>query len=312
MVDLRKISIATGTFCAALSIGFVMQNEDAIADRFAVDSVEDPDRFEIVQASLTDDIDLPFGSIGAESSRRTSDVEIKGARSEATDLDCVPVMTASADVAATIQLSVVTPCHSSTPFTVHHQGMIFTAKTNEHGTSHLVVPALSELAVVVAAFAYGDVVATTVTVPDFLDFERAVLQWEGDTPVMLNAYEYHSDFESKLRISKDNPGDFVQAETGAGGYLLSLGDTSVENALMAEVYTYPAGMKAAGGNVAFVVEAEITSENCDDELNTQSIQVEPTGDISAVDLIFAMPGCDSVGDFLVLQNMFQDLTLASR
>lgn len=312
MMDLRKISVAAGTFCIALSIGFIMQNEDAIADRFDVDRTEDATHFEVVKASFTDDIGLAFGDIGTEASRRTSDVEIKGASSEATDLDCVPEMAASASAAATIQLSVVTPCHSSTPFTVHHQGMIFTAKTDEHGTSQLTVPALSEMAVVVAAFAHGDVVATTVTIPDFPDFERAVLQWEGNTPVMLNAYENHSDFESKLHISKDNPGDLAQAESGVGGYLLSLGDTSVQNALMAEVYTYPAGMKAAGGNVAFVVEAEITSENCDNELSTQSIQVESTGDISAVDLIFAMPSCDSIGDFLVLQDMFQDLTLASR
>ena len=307
MADLRKISVAAGTFSVALSIGFVMQNGDAIADK-----IEDPARFEVVQASLTDDIRLPFGDIQGESSRRTADVEIRSASSEVTDLDCVPIMTASTGAAATIQLSIITPCHSNTPFTVHHQGMIFTAKSDESGTSQLIVPALSEMAVVVAAFSHGDVVATTVAVPDFPDFERAVLQWEGDTPVMLNAYEDHAEFESKLHISRDNPRDLTQVETGSGGYLLSLGDTSVENALMAEVYTYPAGMKAAGGDVAFVVEAEITSENCDGELSAQGIQVEPTGDVSAVDLIFAMPGCDSIGDVLVLQDMFQDLTLASR
>ena len=30
------------------------------------------------------------------------------------------------------------------------------------------------------------------------------------------------------------------------------------------------------------------------------------------DLTLTLPGCDAVGDFLVLQNMFEDLTLAAR
>ncbi len=240
------------------------------------------------------------------------DAAIPDATEQSAEIDCVPIMTGRLGPAAILEVNVAAPCHTDTAFTIHHQGMMFTATTDKTGNSDLTVPALAETAVVIAAFEHGDGAVATIAVPEFANYDRAVLQWQGDTAVMLSAYENGANFESDNHIFLENPGSRARVESGEGGYLLSLGDRNIENALIAEVYTYPTTMMTVGGNVTLVAEAEITADNCGHELNAQSIQIDPTGDRSALDLTMVMPDCDAVGDFLILQNMFQDLTLASR
>lgn len=374
MAQLKKIGMAAGTFSVALGIGFVMQNGDVLASRFGAEDteatapfVQDTAPVEVVQASLTGDLDVTttqdvLADSGPEAAGASPELTIPAPIVEAVvalpesvqiqdapeapiqlasidpevmpeienpaaidpavvsnaavvdtvEIDCVPTMMAVAGPAATVDVALSAPCHTDTAFTVHHQGMMFSAVTNTNGTSKLTVPALAEMAVLIAAFDNGDGAVATVTVPEFLNYDRAVLQWQGDTAVMLSAYENGAEFATENHIFIENPGDITRVEAGVGGYLISLGAAEVENAFMAEIYTYPTGMMTSGGSVTLVAEAEITSDNCGSELNAQSIQVDPTGDSSALDLTMVMPDCDAVGDFLILQNMFQDLTLAAR
>ncbi|MGJ8609985.1 MAG: hypothetical protein ACSHWY_02750, partial [Octadecabacter sp.] len=227
-------------------------------------------------------------------------------------LDCTPEMVAVAGAAASVDLAVAAPCHANTSFTVHHQGMMFTAMTNDAGVAKLTVPALAEVAVMISEFDDGEGAVTTVVVPDFANYDRAVLQWQGETSVMLSAYEDGAKFGDQKHIYADNPGDVNRLETAEGGYLIRLGDGTVGDGLVAEVYSFPTGMMGGAPDVMLVAEAEITAGNCGQELSAQSIQVSPTGATSALDLNMIMPECDAVGDVLILQNMFEDLTIASR
>lgn len=228
------------------------------------------------------------------------------------ETDCVPEMSGVVGSGAAIKVMVNAPCHQNSAFTMHHQGMMFTHVTDDEGRASMVVPALAEVSVVIAAFENGDVAVATVTVPNFADFDRAVLQWQGDAAIMLSAYEGDAKFGDDGHIFMDNPGDMARLATSEGGYLMRLGDPSIEDALMAEVYTFPTGSVSGISDVMLVAEAEITADNCGTELSAQSIQVFPNGETSALDLTMQMPDCDAVGDFLVLQNMFEDLTITMR
>jgi hypothetical protein len=104
----------------------------------------------------------------------------------------------------------------------------------------------------------------------------------------------------------------ARLDAAEGGYLVRLGDASAADSLIAEIYTFPTGMMGQALDVMLVADAEITSQNCGKDLSAQSIQVSPTGETSALDLTMTMPACDAVGDFLILQNMFEDLTTASK
>lgn len=227
-------------------------------------------------------------------------------------VSCIPEMTTTAGAAATVALPVAAPYHASAPFTIHHQDMLFTAMMGDEGTANLKVPALAEVAVMIAAFEDGDGAVATVVVPDFANYDRAVLQWQGNTSIMLSAYEGDAAFGDANHITLQNPGNMERLVAAEGGFLMLVGDRTVPDALMAEVHTFPSGMTGEARDVALVAEAEVTVENCGQELSAQSIQVSPTGAATALDLIMQMPDCDTVGNFLILQNMFEDLTLASR
>ncbi|NBD30780.1 MAG: hypothetical protein GVY31_12170 [Alphaproteobacteria bacterium] len=220
-------------------------------------------------------------------------------------------MDGAAVEAAMVALEVTAPCHAGSPFVLHHQGMMFSARTDDQGSAMVEVPALAEVAVFIAAFPDGEGSVSTVTVPDFADYDRAVLQWQGETGVMLSAYEFGAGYGDTGHISRENVADVDRAIAGDGGFLVQLGDTSVDEPLLAEVYTFPSEQHDNGA-IQLIAEAEITQGNCGQDIAAQSIQVFPDGNTLALDMAVRMPDCDAVGDYLFLQNMFEDLKLASR
>lgn len=224
--------------------------------------------------------------------------------------NCTPEMVAVAAPSALVQVALTAPCNPSTAFILHHQGMMFSAQTDDSGRVKLTVPALAATAVMIAAFDNGNGAVASVSVPDFADFDRVLLQWQGDIGVMLSAYEGEAAFGDTNHIYRGNTGGEERLANEEGGFLTLLGDPSLENPLMAEVYTTSA--TALPQDVHLMAEAEITESNCGQPLNAQSLQLSRDGSASVLDLNLTMPDCDAVGDVLILQNMFEDLTLASR
>lgn len=226
-------------------------------------------------------------------------------------VDCTPSMFAQSGASAMVSIDIDAPCHPSARFTVHHQGMMFTDVTDGDGLAHIDVPALAEMSVFIAAFPGGDGAVATVTVPDVTEYDRAVLLWQGDSGLQIHAREFGAEYGSKGHVWNGVPRSPEAAEMG-GGFLVRLGKDTLENPMMAEIYTFPTGAAPQSGQVILSVEAEITTGNCDRDVAAQSIQIAPDLETHALDLSLTMPPCDTVGDFLVLSTMLNDLTIASR
>lgn len=339
MAKPKRLMTAIVTFSTALGIGTIMQYGDAVAARFSpkdetpqlseaqlqtlaalapaqssvgplltdpeiraiVGHVESvaiaPEPAEPVRLAALDDADLPV-------------IEAAPAAIE-TD-PCEIVMTATPSAMAMVDVTVKAPCHSSSAVVFHHQGMMFTALTDDEGQVSVQIPALAEVAVFVAAFGDDMGAVAQTLVPDVSMVDRAVLQWQGAEGVQLHALEFGATYGEIGHISAASVGDKMQMETGAGGYLTALGDSRAINPLMVEVYTFPTGIVSRDGDVILNVEAEVTAANCGREVAAQSLQIAPNAVTSAMDLTMTMPDCDAIGEFLVLKNMFEDLTLASK
>jgi len=363
MAKIRKIGMAAGTFCAALGIGFVMQNGDALASRFGVETTSatvrapfaatDSEQAVVIPAALEVAEDTPVSIVIADdevepdtvsdSSMVSPDVaqgsalflpnpiepapdqdtpeqlaalepdteaDVQIDVSVVTDVDCSPLMTSSASAAAMVEITLSAPCYADTAFTVHHQGMMFSSQTDSTGAAALVIPALAEVAVTIAAFENGEGAVATSVVPDFADYDRAVLQWEGNSALMLSAYEDGANFGEQGHITATNPGNLERLQAAEGGFLMRLGEPVAGKTMMAEVYSFPSTMAGGSTDVILVAEVGITAGNCGKDINAQSLQVAPNGSTTALDLTMTMPDCDAVGDFLILQNMFEDLTIA--
>ena len=190
--------------------------------------------------------------------------------------------------------------------------MIFTVLTDSNGLARVTVPALAKTAVFIAELQDGPSVVASAEVPDLADFDRAVLQWQGESGLQIHALEFGAGYGSDGHVWNAAMRDPAVAESGEGGFLLRLGDGLGPAPLTAEVYTFPSATTRRDGAVALSVEAEITEESCGTEVAAQSIQLRRGAAPTALDLTMALPGCDSVGDFLVLKNMLTDLTLAAR
>lgn len=228
------------------------------------------------------------------------------------EMDCTPTMSAEVGRAAMVTLSIEAPCNTDTRGTLHHQGMMFTFLTDSEGDAVLTVPALAQVAVFIADISNGEGAMSMVDVPDMAMYDRAVLQWQGATGLELHAREFGANYGEDGHVWHDASREMTVSIENGEGFLVQLGDAAAEEALMAEVYTFPSGATAQEGNVRLSAEVEITDQNCGRNIAAQSLQIGPEKDTSALDLTLTLPACDATGDFLVLQNMFEDLRLASR
>ena len=88
------------------------------------------------------------------------------------------------------------------------------------------------------------------------------------------------------------------------------GDIEASEPLMAEVYSFPVAKTAQEGDVALSVEAEVSEANCGLEIEAQALELRGDDPVKTQNLTLAVPDCDAVGNFLVLNNLLQDLKVA--
>ena len=225
---------------------------------------------------------------------------------------CRSSMTATSAPLAMVTLALTDPCRPNMRVTFHHEGLMFQVATDATGTVELTVPALSQNALFIADFAEGLGAMASIEVPDLANYDRAALQWRGEAGMQLHALEFGAAYGEPGHVWSDASGSADTTLAGSGGLLTQLGDPSLDPALMAEVYTFPSGQTRRDGTVSLSVEAEVTARNCGREITAEALQIGRDGVIDGTDVVLTMPGCDAIGEYLVLKNMLEDLKLAAR
>ncbi|MFY0308352.1 hypothetical protein ACFMBG_00465 [Leisingera sp. D0M16] len=215
-------------------------------------------------------------------------------------------MTASAEAApmAMVSLTVSAPCRGGERLTVHHSGMTFTASLDPAGRYAAQVPALTRTAVFIAETASGGGAVAVAEVAGAETMERVVLQWSGHSGLEIHAREFGAEYGSAGHVWHGAaPGE-------AAGQVIRLGDASLVAPRIVEIYSVPASHPDRAGTVALTAEAEVTGLNCGRDISAQALQLSG-GRLSSRDLVMAMPDCDAQGSFLVLNNLVEDLKVAS-
>jgi hypothetical protein len=226
--------------------------------------------------------------------------------------DCTVTLDAAASPAAMVDLVLTAACSPLATAMIHHQGMTFSITTDDAGLARVAVPALSESAVIIADLGNGEGAVAVTTVPDFAQFDRVVLQWQGSAGPEIHALEFGASYGEAGHVWHGAAQSADMAIAGTGGFLVQLGDGQGLNPFRAEVYTYPSGNSRQSGQVSFSIETPVTEAICGTEMAAQTIQASPGADLFALDLSMAIPACESVGEILVLKNMLLDLTLAAK
>ena len=228
------------------------------------------------------------------------------------DTSCAVNLGGRATAGAMVYLQLSAPCNRAERVTIHHMGMMFTQTTTRTGHLSLRVPALDESAVFIASFASGAGATARIDVPSMPFYDRTVVQWRGAAGLHLHAREFTNAYFGEGHVWADARGDLALAARGEGGFLTRLGNPSIPGALMAEGYSFPSRTATRSGNVLLSVEAEVTPLNCSDPVEAQTIEVRKGSAARVRDLMLEMPSCETIGDFLVLKNLVEDLTIAAR
>ncbi|MDG1473253.1 MAG: hypothetical protein P8Q26_17065 [Ascidiaceihabitans sp.] len=331
MLKTREMLTAAGTLACAVGIGFIIHSGDTAKQRYSdVATANAPAEIapSIVDANIASaagtllevqDITLTSAQTDTSDVIVTPEtgVQLASASALVTPKLDTPVPAASCEISAAataskgamIDVELAAPCMPNEHVTVHHNGIMFSQSTALDGSLSVSVPAMSEEAVVIFAFPNGEGAVAQVSVPDLGQYDRTAIQWKGDTGFEMHAREFGADYGQEGHVWAGATRD-VAAVDSAQGFLTRLGIKSALAPLMAEVYTFPTAMGTQDGTIDLSVEAEVTLMNCGLEIEAQSLELQG-GQVKTQDLTLAVPECDAKGSFLVLNNLVQDLTVAS-
>lgn len=334
----KEITTTAGTLACAIGIGFFMQNTAAPSAEFTGAELANADAVvldvgeivltaaefsesapkvsteETVTLAAAQEIVAPdAGELPVFDTEALPMPEAQ-APAEQAELEPVCEITANARpvAAAMVNLTLSAPCMPDERLTVHHSGLLFNQTTDADGAFEITVPALSQDAVFIVAFTNGEGAVAQTLVEEMADFDRVAVQWKGETGFQLHAREFDADYGSEGHVWSGAPRDMTFGVTGKGGFLSLLGDQDVPDGLLAEVYTFPTGTSQTAGDVALSVETEVSSSNCGLEIEAKTLQTGSGNDITTRNLTLSVPDCDANGNFLVLNNLFEDLKVASR
>lgn len=226
------------------------------------------------------------------------------AQSESLPEDCPIHLDLVPQDGAMLGVTLVAPCHAQERLTLSHAGLMVTAKTSITGSLFTALPALDVAGKVTVTFADNTREEALMPMPEVQDTQRFVVQWSGDDRFALNAFRAGASYGEPGHLTAQ-PLAMLDGITEAGAAVVALGDASVPLPLLAEVYTLP-----ADGKAALTVEVPVTAQTCGRDMLGEMLDSRD-GKVTVQDLSLAMPDCDALGGFIVLNNLRRDLTLAS-
>lgn len=313
MAPARKLSATVAALSIALGLGMlihaggparVLQDRsmdegqakvDAGAQVSAAPTITDVSRVDLINESLAivsaESEDPPSDQLQSVGLRSVPDT--RPAKLSIPEAPCVITSRATPEPGAIVRLKVTASCLPDSRVTVHHNGLLFTDRTDAHGRLEVAVPALAERAVFMLTFA-GDQMAMAVThVPDLADYHRVVLQWQGHGGVRLHAQQ------------ADDGAIFGQADG-----VTRLGNPDTPAPMLADIVSFPAANSQASSDLRVAV--LVDDRTCGREVEARMLRLVDTRHLQTRKVEVSLPGCDAVGDFVVLSDVFEDLRMAAR
>lgn len=223
-------------------------------------------------------------------------------------LPCEANLTLTPETGGLVAVSLIASCLIDSPVTLQHDELVFSARTDHIGRLDVTIPAMDGDATVEAILDTGDTLSAMTSVPDATDYDRIALQWVGDQAMGLHAFEFGAAFGDTGHVWAENP---RSTTAHSGGFLTRLGTGTGPAAQFAEVYSFPKAQEHLNGVVRMSVEVAVTDRTCGAQASAEILQPGANGHLQASDIVLDLPGCDAVGEFLVLKNIVRDLKLAA-
>lgn len=206
---------------------------------------------------------------------------------------CPVTLDVFAESGGMIGVTLTAPCHPNERVVLRHDALAITLRTTATGSLFATIPALTQTGDITLRFPDGTEHVGATPIPELASMRRFAVQWMADDRFAINAFEGDADY--------GQPGHIT---AGAGPLHISLGDPSVDLPMLAEVYTFPAQATSR-----LTIEAAVTDATCGRELIGEAL-ISDAGTVTVAELTMAIPGCDALGGFVVLNNPLSDMKLA--
>lgn len=226
-------------------------------------------------------------------------------------IGCDTSVSAKRRPGAMVALTVSAPCFEDAEFAVQHEGMIFSATTDDDGAAEVLVPALMPNAMFEIAFDNIVQANTGIFVPELRQYDRVVLQWVGSENIRIHALEDGAQIGDPGHVWSASVHTPEDLQNGVHGFVVYLGSDETEMAYQAEVYTYHAGKMDRGGQVDLRVGVTVTDDNCAREVDATTMQTRGGQPPISARVAIPMPDCSQVGEVVLLRDKFADLALAT-
>ncbi|MFO6465240.1 hypothetical protein ACK8OR_12670 [Jannaschia sp. KMU-145] len=221
-------------------------------------------------------------------------------------VDCAVTLDTAPLAAAMVSVEISAPCDAGVRADIVQGDLHVAIALDEDGRAALDIPALSPAPLVAVSIADRDPVSALTEARDLGSYRRAALVWAQAAGLELHAFEGEADYGDPGHVSPETPHTIARTLAGNGGFLTVLGDPTFDDARMALIYTSPAEQA-----VAVAIEVPVTEANCGTEVVAATIQTAPGVTAEMHPLTFAVPGCDAVGDLVILGDLPAPVALAS-
>ena len=223
-----------------------------------------------------------------------SAVELTATDLQAMD-ECEPLMRLDIEDNAMLRVLVSAPCNAGESVQIEHGSLIYTVAIDSEGGHLSSIPVLSSDANVTVSFSNGTLLSESIFVDEALNYRRFALVGETMMDLELHAYEAGATFGSEGHVYFGNPG----SEGLTRGKMYLLGDTNADAPYFVQVYSMP----VTAADVDLTVEAVVNGDNCGLDRGALALVAEG-GSVIEKAFEIALPGCDAVGEFVILPGLF--------
>ena len=205
-----------------------------------------------------------------------------------------------------VQRLIEAPCAPESRVDIIHSGFRIVEQTDAAGRLDIRVPALTQDARFTAVFpASARRFTAQVNIPEVAGYDRVALQASEPGPLGIEPLTNGTTPISAIASVE------AEGSESAFGYLLRLGRPEGSDIGQLDIFSFPRENTQSLGVVRLNVRADVTTDTCGREIPAIAAQTRHGGAHRQVQVDIALPGCDAVGDTLVLKNILQDLKLAS-
>lgn len=235
-------------------------------------------------------------------------------------VDTAPVQNSQCEISldtrarsgANIALDIVSSCKPDQMVTVSHAGLVFSVLTDAQGSASVTLPAMQSDAEITVNFEDQSSQTIELFVNDIDSVLRAGVSWRSNVDLDLNAFEYGAAIGSDGHISPQSPRDYRSSRVRGGGYLVQLGDPSLERGALAEVYTTPVSRNQQRGTIELSIVIDDAPQVCGQVIIAKTIRSREGRDAASRNVRFTVPECGSVAAQITLPGAIDDIRLAGR